>query len=256
MKIITHDEIKSISEYFSDRYNLAQQFNELLERATEDDNINRTYHFNAYSHIRSSYNDPVLKVKTSFIRAILKCDKLKKLLTTKEYDNINKNIETLANNKNFIISEASAHDIIASFFNNATDIIKKQLKDCYLILTNNRNFAYNENSQNSRFKNQETFKVGVKVKICSTTRSSLEDLIKCFNLITAKNHVSNLPHVGSDYYAYASKHYDIDYAKKYDYHYFNIKFFKNGNSHLEFIDLEALEAFNLNVGKYFNYIKA
>lgn len=38
-------------------------------------------------------------------------------------------------------------------------------------------------------------------------------------------------------------------------HYFDVKFYKNGNLHITHKNAEALELFNIRVGRFFNWIK-
>lgn len=257
INIIKHDEIKAIADRFINLYRLATELHSLLNTCKNEDSKYHTYFFNSINNNfgdRHIDNCPYFRIKFGFIGEILKCNQLNKVLTNEERKKMNEAMTSLANAKEFVISETSAHDILISFFNNADEIIKNQVKSCFLLLTNNRNYANKIHSKNADFKNQDSFKIGNKVKICGINKNKIDDIIKCFNLITNQQLISE--YFSIETYYRNTIHDRTDYTKKYNCAYFTLKLFKNGNAHIEFTDFQALEKFNLMVGKYFNYLRS
>ena len=242
MEIITHNEIKTIVEKYQ---RLTAKIKDIEQSFKEFKELNTLYKRTPYEKIDGLSKNPYRgdnfyqSLNSGFIREILQYDKIKNLMTEKNSNELYKNLETLSHNGNFTITEASAHDLIASLLNNGEDIIKQQVKDCYLLMTN-----VNPYRDKEKFKSMSSDKIGTKVILTSNIRNNIPDIIKCFNSITAKNAD---PHI-VPYSPSTKEIYQSDY--------FNVKVFKNGNAHLNFTNLEALNLFNLQVGKYFNWIKS
>ncbi len=242
MEIITHNEIKTIVDKYQ---RLTAKIKDVEQSFKEFKELNKLYERTSYEEIDGLNKNPhrgynfYQSLNSSFIREILQYDKIKNLMTEKNANELYKNLEVLSRNKEFEITESSAHDLVASLLNNSDDIIKNQVKACYLLMTNINPFQNKE-----KFKSMTSDKIGTKVIITYKIKDNISDIIKCFNFITAKK-------VDPYIMPYSPKPSEV-----YKSEYFNVKVFKNGNAHLNFTDLESLEKFNLQVGKYFNWIKS
>ena len=242
MEIITHNEIKIIVDKYQ---RLTAKIKDVEQSFKEFKELNELYKRTSYEEIDGLNKNPhrgynfYQSLNSSFIREILQYDKIKNLMTEKNSNELYKNLEVLSRNNDFAITESSAHDLIASLLKNSEDIIKNQVKACYLLMTNVNPFQNKE-----KFKSMSSDKIGTKVILTYKIKDNIADIIKCFNFITAKK-------VDPYLMPYSPKTSEI-----YKNEYFNVKVFKNGNAHLNFTDLEALEKFNLQVGKYFNWIKS
>jgi hypothetical protein len=242
MEMITHNEIKTIVDKYQ---RLTGKIKDVEQSFKEFKELNELYKRTSYEEIDGFNKTPYRgynfyqSLNTGFIQEILQYDKIQNLMTEKNAKELHKNLEVLSRDGNFEISETSAHDLIASLLNNSADIIKNQIKTCYLLMTNVNPFENKE-----KFKSMKSDKIGTKVILTYKIKDNIADIIKCFNFITAKK-------IDPYLIPYSPKTGEI-----YKNEYFNVKVFKNGNAHLNFTDLEALEKFNLQVGKYFNWIKS
>jgi hypothetical protein len=244
-ELIKADQIKAITDYHIQYYNKAVELDNIITNWNEDCNSLKKSLWQFYPDYHHKKNNVKTEIKISFCREIMQIDKLRNTIIDNDYYEMLKSFEKLAQNKDFIISEATAHQLIASFYNNGDEIIKKQLKTCYLILTNNTKNI----NKDDKYKTVETFKIGKKSVVCRSDYSQhIPNIIKCFNLISNKDVDYRLYDGGSKN---CTNNYD---SNTFICEYFEAKLYKNGTAHITYTDLETVKKFNSYVGKFFNYL--
>lgn len=253
MEIVRHDQIAAIvNEYqliLSKRKAIDQAIGEWNESILQHEyRIDQTRNkvsnlphyllkYEARFRLKIEWAKYQQEMNKQFIKDILNYERLEQILTKQAKKDLYDSIDKLSRNKQFEISESSAHDIIQSFFGGAEGIIKETVEKMYRKLTHN----YKE------FKTMDNWRVGKKV-IFKTfgiydTIDQLDDIETVLNMVTGNNKKSH---------EVWNKIVSKDKVKG---EYFDAKLFQNGNVHIIFTDLETLEKFNIRVGKLFNWLK-
>lgn len=180
----------------------------------------------------------IVDLKRDYIRELLNVSVLGSQLSERTIYKLETDIEKISEISTFEISEQSAHELISNLLGSADELIKKSLKDVYLTIT----------AHAKKFKSMNSYKIDKKIIITYAADEKLRDLERCLNLVNGSVHELDQ---FNDFRPLWRNEYEI---KERQARYFKVKSFKK-SVHITFTDLDALDALNRNVGKYFNFLK-